>query len=785
MLVRNRSRLDVWSQLCAVMMVLIAILGVSYFFVQNDDVKAAVDPSFIYLGTHPEAAAQSTSQGNMISTLTIKDGKVYMGYGDYGANTGPIHINPYNIANGSFEGSKLEVPTEEISAFRTINNKLYAPMLDPRLNFTDDVGYAEQANDGTWTNQLKAPAVHVFDMATLDGSDLWMVGSSVEPDGSTYRGATAYRSVDGGATWSVVMTDMTTLYEDRSETERYYWVAELNGKIFMQANRVENAPMRSFDGSVWSEGTTDQVCRSIRAASVVVFADNIVCWAGGGVVRAFDGTNYADITPTVPIGNATSFYVDDGYLYVLADKPGFATDDIVLRTSDLESWERVSSVPGSTTSFAVDDDYIYVGTNSSQLLRSSMTISEALTTNSSPQDCFIFESGSNTVTGYYEHEGNIGSNPACPRDVELPSSIAGVPVERIASYAFDNKGLTSVVLPNTITTIGDGAFFANQLTSAVLPNSVTSIGASSFGSNLLTSVTIPSLITEIPVESFSNNRLSSLAIPEGVVTIGPSAFSNNRLESVTIPDSVTTIEFKSFGDNRLETLSLGSGLAEIGESAFGFNRLQSVDLPDSVVTFSDWAFIGQGTTGDDFDASTIYYTRLYTDNPNFTSYAAYEYGENGGGHIINPARLVVSYEDQDGDSLRENQVFAGELDGRLLNDYMAVNGPEITDSNDMSPLQAYFVANDEVTIDPVEISGYLAPSARTVSLNVGDNYEVFTYAALPPADGRGETDSSKQVLYADGELANTGASTTISVAIGALVLMTGGVTALIRKYKAL
>ncbi|MBP5423103.1 MAG: leucine-rich repeat domain-containing protein [Paludibacteraceae bacterium] len=87
------------------------------------------------------------------------------------------------------------------------------------------------------------------------------------------------------------------------------------------------------------------------------------------------------------------------------------------------------------------------------------------------------------------------------------------------------------------------------LTSITIPNSVTSIGHSAFsGCSGLTSITLPNSITSIGYKTFYNcSALTSITIPNSVTSIGESAFEGcSALTSVTIPNSVTTIEIFAF-----------------------------------------------------------------------------------------------------------------------------------------------------------------------------------------------------------------------------------------------
>ena len=306
------------------------------------------------LATSPIVAAQATGRGRTVHDLAVQDGLLYLGYGDYGANTGPMQVHTVDPATGAVSGSLLTIPSEEISVFRSIGGALYAPMIDPTLAWTAKVGYATNAS-GSWENRFNAPAVHVFDVASLDGHDLWMVGSSGASDPEI--AATAYRSTDGGTTWDKVATDTSI---EPTGYERYYWVAPLNGKMYLQAASVtEGAPLRVFDGTSWSTVPGVQPCANFDPQMVVTFKDQLVCGDGLGV-RVFDGTT---ATTDTSIGAVRDFFVAaDGYLYVLGQYG-------VARTADGAVWTPVSTAPAEATAVAVVGTTLYLGTASSQVLR--------------------------------------------------------------------------------------------------------------------------------------------------------------------------------------------------------------------------------------------------------------------------------------------------------------------------------------------------------------------------------------------------------------------------------
>lgn len=157
--------------------------------------------------------------------------------------------------------------------------------------------------------------------------------------------------------------------------------------------------------------------------------------------------------------------------------------------------------------------------------------------------------------------------------------------------------MTSVTIPNSVTTIGPKAFYGcSSLASVIIPNSVTTIGELAFFNCSLTSVEIPNSVITIGGSAFRwCNLLTSVVIPNSVTTIGGAVFYEcSSLTSVVIPNSVTTIVGGMFyGCRSLTSVSIPNSVTTIGSMAFyECNSLPSIDIPNSVTTIDDYAFVG-------------------------------------------------------------------------------------------------------------------------------------------------------------------------------------------------
>ena len=163
----------------------------------------------------------------------------------------------------------------------------------------------------------------------------------------------------------------------------------------------------------------------------------------------------------------------------------------------------------------------------------------------------------NSVTsiGYYAFDGCSSLKEVHINDLSAWckidfSTYSSNPLYYAKNLFLNGNKLSEIIIPDDITEIKRYTFYyCSSLTSITIPNSVTSIGDYAFdGCSSLTSIEIPNSVTSIGGSAFYNcSSLTSITIPNSVTSIGWSAFYNcSSLTSITIPNSVISIGERAF-----------------------------------------------------------------------------------------------------------------------------------------------------------------------------------------------------------------------------------------------
>ena len=186
-------------------------------------------------------------------------------------------------------------------------------------------------------------------------------------------------------------------------------------------------------------------------------------------------------------------------------------------------------------------------------------------------------------------------------DIVIPSSVTNegisYSVVLIPKGAFSECcGLTSIIIPESVTSFGDAAFWGcSKLTDVTIGRNVTVIGNDVFSFSGLTSIVIPDSVTSLGNAVFFDcNSLTNATIGNSVTVINDSTFSTcNNLKSVIIGNSVTSIERAAFFEcTSLTNVTIGNSVTAIGSDAFAFSGLKNIMIPESVTSIGGYAFNG-------------------------------------------------------------------------------------------------------------------------------------------------------------------------------------------------
>lgn len=186
-------------------------------------------------------------------------------------------------------------------------------------------------------------------------------------------------------------------------------------------------------------------------------------------------------------------------------------------------------------------------------------------------------------------------------------------VVRIGTSAFKHTYVTKVVLPPSITSMGNFVFWeCRYLISVTLPPNLEVISPSTFyGCTKLESVNLPKTVKTIgPYAFYACNLSTPLEIPEGVETIGTQAYMCTNIPEVKLPASLKTIGNECFARcpylTKVVIPSVNRWLrVKVGKNLFNTtfydlyeangNKVQHVTLPADLDSFPANAFVRCGS----------------------------------------------------------------------------------------------------------------------------------------------------------------------------------------------
>ena len=200
---------------------------------------------------------------------------------------------------------------------------------------------------------------------------------------------------------------------------------------------------------------------------------------------------------------------------------------------------------------------------------------------------------------------------------------------------YGNTSIKKVIILEGVTSIGELAFYGSDITSIVIPQTVTAIGNDAF---------------------LMCDELTSITIPEGVASIGNEVFYNcTKLSSIILPSSLRTIDYSAFYKcSSLTSIEIPEGVTSIGNDAFRYcSNLTKVILPSSLTSIG---------------SSLFYYCDKLTTivNRSITPRGSYLFDKKISGTLYVPTSAIAAYKNSSYSSYFSN-IKAYDPSGKINN----------------------------------------------------------------------------------------------------------------------
>ncbi|MBR6830435.1 MAG: leucine-rich repeat domain-containing protein, partial [Paludibacteraceae bacterium] len=205
-------------------------------------------------------------------------------------------------------------------------------------------------------------------------------------------------------------------------------------------------------------------------------------------------------------------------------------------------------------------------------------------------------------------------------DVNLPEGLTTIYLR-----AFYNCNLDTIIIPSTVTSIGNKAFQSNPIKSVTWLPANCSIGtddsAPFYSTNSkITSFTFGNQVQTIPAYLCKNmSLLDTIVLPPSVSSLGQYAFMYcTSLKSINLPVTQKTLPISFLeGCTSLESIELPATLTTISQDAFyGCSKLANVNLHEGITTINQRAFFNCKLTNITIPQTVSYIgSKAFQDNP--------------------------------------------------------------------------------------------------------------------------------------------------------------------------
>lgn len=356
-----------------------------------------------------EPLTDKSKEARTINTMHVYKNKLFLGYGDYGINTGPTDVICYNFSTNEWE-NQYTVQEEAIVRYREFEGNLYIPGVDATDNW--DFGNYYRYDGNTWIKSRSIPhGIHVFDLALYDSVFFTATGNYIFIDSLNEIAPGAILSSNDGEQWlydyispsdKAAVYRITDLIVYNDELLAFYYAYSglsledipdeyraYLGKPFVQdsieyyltmlPDVMGQSDMLAYNGDYWQPADIIHQ-KHINITEPFEFADKLILYTVEGEYvsglssyirknnalpgNVSTGLYMYDGEKTLKINLEFDLLVDacdnDGTLYMLIMREGKYS---VLKTTDMEYW-NVMNIPtyaGHMLSIAVYNNTVYLG----------------------------------------------------------------------------------------------------------------------------------------------------------------------------------------------------------------------------------------------------------------------------------------------------------------------------------------------------------------------------------------------------------------------------------------